>query len=206
MPDISKLPELAALFDTTIDMLLGRPCPLVEKAAEGKLSEYAETASITVDELAQAAPLLPPRQIDDLTDQLMSLPNLPDMNDLLPFLSTGTVDALLRQRAAQGQRLLDYLPFASQNAVDEIARELDAQGKSIEELAPFMSTGFLGEIASRREQAGQSIDSLAPFLSSDALRKIVLARLQQGRSICDLLPFLDSSLLEQLFKAASTKD
>lgn len=58
--------------------------------------EYAETASITVDELTQAAPLLPPRQIDDLTDQLMSLPNLPDMNDLLPFVDSSLLEQLFK--------------------------------------------------------------------------------------------------------------
>ena len=36
MPDISKLPELAELFGTTIDALLGRHSPLIEKAAAGK--------------------------------------------------------------------------------------------------------------------------------------------------------------------------
>ena len=39
MPDISKLPELAELFGTTIDDLLGRHSPLIERAAEGKLEE-----------------------------------------------------------------------------------------------------------------------------------------------------------------------
>lgn len=204
MPDISKLPDLAARFGVTIDLLLGKACPLAEKAAEGKLAEYAQTGAITADELAEAAPLLPPRQLDELTDQLMSLASLPNLSDLLPFLSQEKVDDLLRQRAAQGQELVNVLPFASTRAVDEAARALNAQGKSVAELAPFMRTDTLDDIARQREADGRESTELAPFLSNETLQEIVLLRLKQGRRIQDLLPFADDALLEQLFKAASS--
>ena len=42
MPDISKLPELADLFGTTIDELLGRHSPLIQKAAEEAARKAAE--------------------------------------------------------------------------------------------------------------------------------------------------------------------
>ena len=40
MPDISKLPELAAIFGVTIDELLGVSSPLVNSAAEDKMDDY----------------------------------------------------------------------------------------------------------------------------------------------------------------------
>ena len=53
MPDISKLPELAELFGTTIDELLGRRCPVIEQAAAGRLDEHLQSAAVTLEEAAE---------------------------------------------------------------------------------------------------------------------------------------------------------
>ena len=229
MPDISKLPELAELFGTTIDDLLGRHSPLIEKAAAGKLDELATP---TVTEVAEAAPLLPPAQLDDLTDRLLELPSLPDMTELLRFLPTTKVDALLLQRMEAGKPLKEYALFASTNAVDATARAHEQQGLPIDDIAPFMSADCVAEIARsrtaagrsiagllpflcensvnelarQREALGHSIDGLLPFMSENALAGIALSRLQRGQKITSLLPFLSESLITHLALAASTKD
>ena len=229
MPDISKLPELAELFGTTIDALLGCHSSLIEKAAEGKLEELPD---LTIDEVTEAAPLLPPEQVDALADKLLELPNLPDMGELLRYLPTGKVDALLRERLEAGHSLREYALFASTNAVDEVAHNLETQGKSLADITPFMSEDCVDEIAHSRASsgrsisdllpflyedsvaelarqlntAGHSIDELLPFMSEDALDEIALARLQQGRSISALLPFVGERLLTRLAEAASSKD
>ena len=177
MPDISKLPELAALFTTTIDALLGCHSPLIKTAAENKLDELPTP---TVEEVAEAAPLLPPAQIDDLTDRLLELPNLPDMTELLPFLPTNKVDELLRQEAAKGGNLLPYAVHASTAAVAELALSLEQQGK------PSMQ--------------------LLPLLSNTGLNAIIVERLKKGQSITALLPFISQETIQRLFEAASTKD
>lgn len=177
MPDISKLPELAELFGTTIDDLLGCHSPLIEKAAEGKLEELPTP---TVEEVAEAAPLLPPAQIDDLTDRLLEMPDLPDMTELLPFLPTSKVDELLRQEAASDGNLLPYAIHASTAAVDELALSLEQQGK------PSMQ--------------------LLPLLSNTGLNAIIVERLKKGQSITALLPFISQETIQRLFEAASTKD
>ena len=229
MPDISKLPELAELFGTTIDDLLGCHSPLIEKAAEGKLEELPTP---TVEEVAEAAPLLPPAQIDDLTDRLLELPNLPDMTELLRFLPTTKVDALLLQRMEAGKPLKEYALFASTNAVDATARAHEQQGLPIDDIAPFMSADCVAEIARsrtaagrsiagllpflcensvnelarQREALGHSIDGLLPFMSENALAGIALSRLQRGQKITSLLSFLSESLITHLALVASTKD
>ena len=204
MPDISKLPELAELFGTTIDALLGHHSPVIEKAAEGKLDELP---ALTVEEVAEAAPLLPPSQMDDLTDRLLDVPKLPDMGELLPFLSTAQVDELFSRKAAEDcAELSDYAVFASTGAVDEVVLGRLQAEESIDELLPFMSVAAIDDLARRRESAGQSIDFLLPFMSNAALNDVALARLQAGRSIGDLLPFLGQDMLQRLFRAASSND
>ena len=229
MPDISKLPELAELFGTTIDALLGRHSPLIEKAAEGKLDELPE---VNVEELTAAAPILPPKQIESLTDTLMGLTNLLDMTELLRFLPTTKVDALLQQRMEAGKPLKEYALFASTNAVDAVARAVEQQGLPIGEIAPFMSEDCVDEIARSRTAAGRSIaellpflyedsvdelarqrdalrhsiDDLMPFMSENALAEIALSRLQRGQKITSLLPFVGETLITRLAEAASSKD
>lgn len=203
MPDISKLPELAGLFGTTIDALLGREAPLVVKAAEDKLDELP---SLTVEEVTEAAPILPPRQMDKLTDRLMELENLPDMTELLPFLPTAKVDELFRQRADNLENLSQYAAFASTAAVDEIALSKLQQEQSISQLVPFMSQKAIDDLARSRGAHGQSIAFLVPFMGTAALNDVTISRLRNGQSTSDLLPFLSQDMLQQLFNAASSKD
>ena len=229
MPDISKLPELATLFSTTIDELLGCHSPLIEKAAEGKLEELP---TLTVEEVVDAAPLLPPRQMDKLTDRLLELEHLPDMSELLRFLPTTKVDALLQQRMDAGRPLKEYAVFASNNAVDAAARAHEQQGLPIDDIAPFMSADCVVEIARSRTAAGRSIaellpflyedsvdelarqrdalhhsiDDFLPFMSENTLAEIALGRLQRGQKITNLLPFVGETLIFRLADAASSKD
>lgn len=202
MPDLSKLPQLAELFHVTIDDLLGHHSAVVEKAAENRLDELQHC---TVEEVAQAAPILQPRQVEALAEQLMEAGGTPDVTELLPFLSTKQVDELLRRSAAEGKNLHPYLPFASVDAVDEVARALTAQGESISELLPFMSSSAVEAVARAYEEREESISELAPFLRSEALNGIVWERLRRGRRINDLLPFVDQGMLQQLFQTAMKK-
>lgn len=203
MPDISKLPELATLFSTTIDELLGHHSPLIEKAAEGKLEDLP---TLTVEEVVDAAPLLPPRQMDALTDKLLESNHLPDMTELLPFLPTSKVDELLRQRATDDENLSAYAVFASTAAVDEIGLSRLQQEESISPLVPFMSQKAIDALARSREASGQSTTFLVPFMSTAALNDVTISRLKTGKSITSLLPFLSQDTLQQLFNAASSKD
>ncbi len=196
MPDISKLPELSELFGVTIDHLLGRSSALVEKAIQGKLEELPV---ITVEELASTAPLLPPRQIDTLTDSLLAQEHQPDLSALLPFLSTEKIDDLLRQQAMQDGNLTIYAPFASEDLVDEIALSRAAEGKSIVELAPFMSEDSIDHLVRQYESQGKSIVHLAPFAYEDTIDEIVQARNAVDKNFTKLLPFISEDCLNQLF-------
>ena len=203
MPDISKLPELAALFGTTIDALLGSHSPVLEKAAEGRLDELQ---GLSPEDVAQAAPLLPPSQMDDLAEQLTAQGALPDMTDLLPFLPTGKVDALLRQHAGAGGDLAAYATFASIGAIDDVALHQLQQEDDIGQLLPFMSMKAVDSLARSREAEGKNTDFLLPFMSSAALNDVTVLRLKAGRGIQELLPFLSQGMLQRLFDAASSKD
>ena len=68
MPDISKLPELAEVFGVTIDQLLGECSKIVESAVRGDIKTYLENNEVTAEEIRKAAPILKPKQMDEIAD------------------------------------------------------------------------------------------------------------------------------------------
>lgn len=229
MPDISKLPELAALFDATIDELLGRRCPVIEQAAAGRLDEHLQSAAVTIEEAAEAAPLLPPDQAEALVEHAVSTAPPDDslaLSDLLPFMSTTQVDALLQKRLAtndyagllpfcsttaidaavqarleSGQSIAPFLPFLSSAALRAAWDARAAQGHSAAEFLPFLPTADVDRMAIECSEKGEGFSEYLPFLSSGALMRILRQRVQQGQSVHMLLPFLPASAIDQLAKA-----
>lgn len=206
MPDISELPELAELFGSTIDELLGRRCPVIEQAAAGRLDEHLQTAALTVEEAAEAAPFLPPEQAEVLAAHAIDI--LPEhdsisLSALLPFMSTTQVDAILQKRLAIGDFAM-LLPFCSDAAIDAAVQARLESGESITLFLPLMSTREVDRIAQARNERGEGFTEYLPFLSSNALMRIFRQRVQHGQSVHMLLPFLPTSAIDQL--AASFTD
>ncbi len=177
MPDVSKLPELAELFGTTIDHLLGRKSPMIEAAAAGDLS----SVQVTPDELAAAAPLLTPNQVDQAAVSLAG-----ELDD------ASTLNALL--------------PFLSEDKVNELSRTMLQQGKNIDSLLPFMREDVIDRIASAKADQRESIDSLLPVSSEEVIDGIALERIKQRRMINDLTPFTSEALLNRLADLLSGRD
>lgn len=233
MPDISKLPELAELFDTTIDELLGRRCPVLEQAAAGQLNEHLQNAAVTVQEAAEAAPLLPPEQAAALAEHAVdSAPSdeAIDLSALLPFMSTSQVDALLEKRLAtndyapllpfcstaaideavqarleSGQSIAPFLPFLSNAALKAAWDARIARGESTAEFLPFMPTETIDRLAIEKNEHSEGFAELLPFLSSGALMHIFRQRVERKQSVHMLLPFLPESAIDQLARTFTDK-
>lgn len=60
MPDISKLPELAEIFEISLDELLGVKSALVEAVVNDNIAECIETGNISEEEVNSVLPLLRP--------------------------------------------------------------------------------------------------------------------------------------------------
>ncbi len=144
MPDISKLPELAELFSTTIDELLGCSSSVISAAATGKLAEIP----ITPEALAEAAPLLTPEQVDVVAERLTSLSEADvPLASLLPFLHEEKVNQIARSRTEKGQDICDLLPFMTEDTIDEMALALLLKHQPIDSMTPFVSERLLDRLA-----------------------------------------------------------
>lgn len=134
MPDIGKLPELAALFEVSIGELLGEEATPVVKVMESH-----EAATVTPKELVDAAPLLKPSQVDTLAAQL-PVTDLEEIAPLLPFVGTELVDEW-GEEAAKGKQLgtlNELVPFMSDKGLERCVRILHEMGEDAVILYPFM--------------------------------------------------------------------
>ncbi len=160
MPDISKLPELAEIFQVTVDEILGTASGLVDSAIKGEMEQYMEENQVTVEEFAQTAPLLPPAQaeagFEKLTEQT-PLPQLQDIEDILPFIGRELVDELAYKYAdsEEGEDISFLAPFMSRQMLDRIAQMWAAAGKGVDDIVPFLSAECVQELALSYEKAGQ---------------------------------------------------
>ncbi len=208
MPDIAKLPELAECFSISIDELLGRNAPLLSSAAEGTLDSYLAAHDVQISEIAEAAPLLKPDQMEALEEKLLELPDVPAdtpdgqpvLSDLLPYLSTDAVDQLMQRflDAGDDAAMTSCLPFASMSYLDTLADAWDAQGKSLQPLLPFMSTAKVDSLAGAWDAQGKSLQPLFPFMSTEKFDSLADAWDAQGKSLQPLFPFMSTEKFDSL--------
>lgn len=199
MPDISKLPELAQIFDVTIDYLLGESSPLVYHVAQNNMDDYCEHNEITASELSEVAPILKPTQVKTALQKVKKI-DAGDLRALLPFLDQNTVDDLAR-KAKDSKELTALAPFVSQNVIDQIALDFVGQGDCIRSLLPFVSKAIVDSVAERYFSEGKFSDAkdLYPFMSSGKLEQIAESEFEKKNmsTIKSMAPFLRKEFLRK---------
>ena len=158
MPDISKLPELCEILGLNLDELMGtnnnaKTVQVVKKLVND------ENADITLDELADVAPIIPPKKVQKVVVHCNNT-------------DTGAGIDL--------KTLLSLAPFLEEETLSKIIfRHLENHDGSIEDvtsLAPFLDEGTLDKLvdsclATENCEASKLI-GLCPFLDEMTVRKI----------------------------------
>ncbi|WNS43061.1 helix-turn-helix transcriptional regulator [Paenibacillus sp. MMS20-IR301] len=179
MPDISKLPQLAEIFGTGIDEILGEGQGQSSRMIEGLLNhatgEYFQDHEVSAQELADIAPLLQLEQIGEAFEHVKEGAAVSDLLALAPFLSEETLDQCAGQIAAKegSGALIPLAPFLSEEALGELAEaafKKEGSGALIP-LAPFLSEEALEELAEAvfKKEGPKALLPLAPFLDEDIL-------------------------------------
>ena len=211
MPDISKLPELASLFDVSIDELLGEKSELVERAVKGEIQEYLEHNDISSEEICKVAPILRPDQVDVIYESKKGH-SMQEIEMLLPFLSEDLVDQLAFNVVKEGKEhdLAILLPFVSEDTVSDIAHKMVADGKNIAVISPFIDEDDIREIADKLYQKSgiAGLSDLLPFICEEQLEQIAeQAYAKEGLLKFEMLaPYLEDDYLNALAEKAIKKD
>ncbi len=157
MPDISKLPEIAELFQVSIDEILGKRNPILKEVANGEKVVLTNHLKTDVDE---AATLMKPQQIKEMIDYSEFNPKV--ISALLPFLDSEYVEELMNKCKDAGKSIAVFLPFLSEERIDELAEEANTNGESFMMFLPFMSEENLRKLAYEAFDRG-GLKEAAPF-------------------------------------------
>ena len=207
MPDISKLEDLCRVLDLTINQLLG-----MEERTTAAVSKAIEQEELTVEELKEVAPMLPPTQVKEKTELVKKKKKL-DLSriaDMAPFLDEDYLDQLVLDAELEDLDGLEELaPFLSKATLEKIVERASLDDfDALEDIAPFLSKTALEKLVMRSAEAGEmdQISELAPFLSRETLDTLVDA-LIGGRyqkldmdDLEELYPFLSKETLRKLAK------
>ena len=141
MPDISKLPELAQIFNHSIDEMLGNHQST--KIIENIIGDNLIEEEISIEDFKSVAPLLKPTQISEISKGINITDDINDMVDYLPFVSREVVDVIAQKGIDNDQILLDaFLPFVSRECAEKLvlkAIQLNYELKSLTNVLPFVS-------------------------------------------------------------------
>lgn len=216
MPDISKLGELSTVLGCSVEELLGDDdkAKVVEDMIKGE-----EPKEMDMEDLVDVAPILPPKQTEDILGQMLKEAKDVDLSDLAglaPFLS----DEMLEQFAenvSDESCFLDELcgiaPFLSKEALDRLVKKAILNGNAdiddVAGLAPFLSKETLNDVVMMILQNDADIDDvacLAPFLSKETLDDVVTFAIESNGEIdledlTGLCPFLSKQTVQRIAAA-----
>ena len=214
MPDISKLPELAELFECSIEELLGggAPAAKVEQIAK----EGADDLSL--GDLAEVASVLTPDLLDEAVQKASGRHTAPNGG------------SPCRIRIEDG--VVKSVEYLNDDEADDDDDEREESGRSADGgtfchvhigNGKIRSAGYSGDDKSDEEEARKNghgggaddererrmrigeLTALAPFLSEERLAQLAEECLQDGytvRELVPLAPFLSGETLREAVLAA----
>ncbi|MCI8969163.1 MAG: helix-turn-helix domain-containing protein, partial [Lachnospiraceae bacterium] len=191
MPDISKLPELAAIFNISIDELIGEKSVLIEAAVNDELIECIAQNEISECELDNTLPLLKPSQIDTLvkdTDLLKSEKHQVHISALLPYMDACDVQKLALKALEDDKSIRKYLPYMNDADVKTLADKAFEKGESLNSFLPFLDKEAVRMFADKTLETGGSIKAFFPFLSKEDRITFTQKTFESGASIKGFLP------------------
>ena len=192
MPDISKLPEIAELFGTTIDEILGKENPMLTAVAKGA---PVDVSAISPQDVEEAAAIVKPKQLEAVVTDMLEAEEAPQsakLGSLLPFLSESYVAGLAEQYLAAGKSVSMFLPFLGDEMLESLLQRYQQAGKSISAFLPFLRDEKLNSLLEEYMAAGQSVNSFLPFLSEAKIGQLAAIAFQKGgvKAVTPYFPFM----------------
>lgn len=205
MPDISKLADLCQTLGITVNELLG-----MEEPAAAAVTKAMEKEELTVEELKEVAPMLPPEEVKEHVEKSVRRwdeeleKNMEEMNQRI---STKMED--FSRRLAQrfgtkqpGEEKQQPKPQAEEKRKKRI--DLSA----ITELAEYLDEKYLKELVLEAiEESLDGIEDLAAYLSEETLLEVVKkARQEDLPQLAEIACHLSEKALECYVERIGAED
>ena len=176
MPDISKLPLLAQVFEISIDEILEERSDLVEAAINNDMEGYLEKNEDIGTEIKNAVPILKPEQLETIVEKTekKELLNIPE---LLSYMSASDVYELAAEKISKGEAVgIEYLARMSAEDVNRLAIQENKNGKAVDIYLEHMTSEGIKEVACNELRKGRNIEKyLGRMTSADVYETAVLA-------------------------------
>ena len=206
MPDISKLEDLCNALELTVGELLG-----IETKAAVAVEKAMQEEPLTMEELMEVAPILPPEQMEQQTrkaageDQKKC--NIKALAEIAPFMDEDLLAEMIEEAHVGSLKdLVPLAPFLDEDVLDELVRKAprgDMDG--IVALAPFLDEDTLDWVVRQCDILVDQkfVESLAPFLDEDTIDALADTQIAKGnvRALSGLYPFMEEDTLRKVAKA-----
>ena len=204
MPDISKLPELCEILGLNLDELIGNTNN-AQTVSVVKKMVADENADITLEELADVAPIIPPKKVQKVVvhcnEKTSDSIDMKTLLSLAPFLDDEYLNEIAEKIAITNlSELTSLAPFLEEEALSKIVfRYLKTENSSINEivsLAPFLDEATLDALVSNCLATGDcnvsQLIGLCPFLDEMTVRKIADYAMGQKNygALSQIAPFM----------------
>ena len=197
MPDISKLPELAQIFNVTIDELIGEKSDFIEAVVNDDVDSYLKSEAFSSDEIADAVPLLKPDQAEQVIEKV-GTDIFADISPFLPFMSEHDVKEFAVKAYENGETVAKFLPFMSEDDVNLLAEKAAQNGETVAEFLPFMSENDINRLAERAAQMGKATVDFLPFVSEAYVGQLAIKALEKNEDVSEYLPFMTENDVKKL--------
>lgn len=213
MPDISKLPQIAEIFDVSIDEILdeGKGTEILRSMLDHSTEDYLQHNEVSLKDISEIAPLLKPEQVDEFVANAEDNVEIGDLLSIAPFVSEETIDRIAKQVFEKEgiYVLVSLAPFMSEAAIDEYVKQsFEKAGiHSLVAMAPFISQGAIDECAKMAvEKEGiTAIVSLAPFISTEAIDECAKKAFEKEglKALVSIAPFISRGILNECTESSA---
>lgn len=208
MPDISKLPELSTLLNSSIDDILGnkRKSEILEDIIDGRKI----ASGISNEDFTSIAPLLKPTQIEEVSNNVEIDDEDDDLIGMLPFLSSNKILMIAQKKLSESTiDFADFLPFMNMNDKNTLVSSAIEKGYTLGDLddcLPFLNSASILKLALNSIEKGDAdLECIFPFMNkSDAftlVSKIIEENLDIDK-IIDFIPLLSRESNDMLVTKA----
>ena len=170
MPDISKLPELAEIFNVTIDEILRENVVAIEAGINDTIVESIQDNLVSEKEIVENLPLLKPEQIRKVARTVSS----DNIVDFLPFMSEDDIKELAILALEKENDVDGFLPFMMEDDIKELANLALEKENDVDGFLPFMMEDHIKELANLALEKGNDVDGFLPFMSEDDVKKFAI--------------------------------
>ncbi|WP_240546624.1 helix-turn-helix domain-containing protein [Paenibacillus artemisiicola] len=207
MPDISKLPQLAHIFDVSIDEILDESMgtQLLKNVLNHTTRNYLQNQEVSLKDISEIAPLLSPEQVQEIVEQAEANLNIRNLMFVAPYVSEEFMNRRVKQLVIESigaAEMLAIAPYISKDVLDECASKLfQLGGNGVAELAaiaPYMSQEVIDVCSQKLFSAGNGgaaeLLAISTFMSKpavDACAKEIIER--EGKEV---IVFLTSVMSE----------